>query len=49
MDEKGELYVLEINANPCISADSGFVAAATKQGLSKTEIVKSIINDSIRA
>lgn len=48
MDEKDNLYVLEINANPCISADSGFVAAATQSGLSQTEIVKSIINDSIK-
>jgi D-alanine-D-alanine ligase len=47
MDEKGNLYVLEINANPCISADSGFVAAATQKGLSQAEIVRLIINDSI--
>ncbi|HHN48483.1 MAG TPA: ATP-grasp domain-containing protein, partial [Bacteroidales bacterium] len=48
MDEKGNLYVLEINANPCISADSGFVAAANQSGLSQTEIIKSIINDSMK-
>ncbi|MBE0660959.1 MAG: ATP-grasp domain-containing protein [Bacteroidales bacterium] len=45
MDVNGQLYVLEINANPCISADSGFVAAATVQGLSQAEIVNLIIND----
>jgi D-alanine-D-alanine ligase len=46
MDEKGNLFVLEINANPCISADSGFVAAATHKGFSQAEIVRLIINDS---
>jgi len=48
MDEKGNLYVLEINANPCISADSGFVAAATQAGLSQKEIIKLIVNDSMK-
>lgn len=47
MGLNGELNVLEINANPCISADSGFVAAANQFGLSQAEIVKLIINDSI--
>lgn len=47
MDENGTLHVLEINANPCISADSGFVAAAIQKGLSQLEVVKFIVNDSI--
>jgi D-alanine-D-alanine ligase len=47
MDEYGTLHVLEINANPCISADSGFVAAATQKGLPQLEVVKLIVNDSI--
>lgn len=47
MDENGTLHVLEINANPCISADSGFVAAAAQKGLSQLEVVKLIVNDSI--
>lgn len=46
MDEKDNLYVLEINANPCISAESGFVAAASEMGLSQTDIVRLIINSS---
>jgi len=47
MDENDNLFVLEINANPCISADSGFVAAATQKGLTQAEIMRLIVKDSI--
>jgi D-alanine-D-alanine ligase len=43
VDEKGNIYVLEINANPCISEDSGFVAATRRAGLTDAEVVKRII------
>ena len=45
VDEKGNIYVLEINANPCISPDSGFVAAAHQSGISSMDIVKRIVKD----
>ncbi|MBW6480627.1 MAG: hypothetical protein K0B37_14460 [Bacteroidales bacterium] len=45
VDEKGNIYVLEINANPCISPDSGFVAAARQSGIDTREIVKRIVED----
>ena len=32
VDPKGKPYILEINANPCISPDSGFIAAAQQGG-----------------
>ncbi|NLV19614.1 MAG: ATP-grasp domain-containing protein [Bacteroidetes bacterium] len=38
-------YVIEVNANPCISPDSGFIAASKKAGLEYTDLVKRIIND----
>lgn len=37
--------IIEINANPCIAPDSGFVAACSEAGLTNTEIIKRIIND----
>jgi D-alanine-D-alanine ligase len=40
--------VIEINANPCISPDSGFVAACYEYGLTNTEIIKRIIEDAKR-
>ncbi len=45
VDESGKIYVLEINANPCISAQSGFVAATQQTGLKNTEVVKRIMDD----
>jgi len=38
-------YVLEINDNPCISPDAGFIAAAERAGLSHTRVIKEIIKD----
>lgn len=38
-------YVLEINANPCISPDAGFYAACSQAGLSFKEVVERIIYD----
>ena len=43
-DEAGKPWVLEINANPCISPDAGFVAAAMQGGLGMGEIVARIIS-----
>ena len=40
--------VIEINANPCIAPDSGFVAACKEMGLTNTDIIKRIIHDTIR-
>jgi D-alanine-D-alanine ligase len=45
VDERGKVFVLEANANPCISPDSGFVAAAETAGFSFTEIVRRILLD----
>jgi D-alanine-D-alanine ligase len=49
VDENREPWLLEVNANPCISPDSGFVAACTKAGLGPVDIVGRIIDDSIHA
>lgn len=43
MDDMGRIYVLEANANPCLSPDGGFVAAAGQCRLSFTEIVSDFI------
>lgn len=45
--KEGVPYVLEINANPCISADSGFYHAVKKAGMSFGEAIGRIINDCV--
>jgi len=45
VDKDGNIYVLEINANPCISPDSGFIAATMRNGISFGDVLKRIIED----
>lgn len=44
-DADENVYVLEVNANPCISPDGGFIAAAVHAGYSHAETISHIIND----
>ena len=44
----GAPYVLEINANPCISPDSGFMAAAHQAGMERNEVIRRIIEDTMK-
>jgi D-alanine-D-alanine ligase len=43
LDEDGEPRILEINANPCLAADAGFLAAAKQAGLGAAEVVERIL------
>jgi D-alanine-D-alanine ligase len=43
LDAEGRPNVLEINANPCLSADAGFMAASARAGLSPEDVVSRIL------
>ena len=43
LDEAGVPVILEVNTNPCLSADAGFVAAAREAGLAPADLVARIL------
>ena len=47
VDDRGNPYILEVNANPCLAADAGFCAAAHEAGISQTDIVAHLIETAL--
>jgi D-alanine-D-alanine ligase len=45
VDNKNNPYVLEVNANPCISPDSGLYAAIQQKGYSFKQFIEKVIED----
>ena len=48
VDEAGHPWVLEINANPCLTPDSGFVAASARAGLDYDTVIAHIVADGVQ-
>lgn len=47
VDGEGRPWILEVNANPCLSPDAGFSAAALRAGLTFADVLGRIINKGI--
>ena len=43
MDERGEPFVLELNSNPCLSPESGYLEAAALVGLAPRDVLARIL------
>lgn len=48
LDRQGTPWVLEINANPCLSRDAGFAAAALQAGIRYRQVVEMILHAAMR-
>ena len=44
VDDNGQPWILEVNANPCIAPDAGFVAAAARAGFDLPAVVKRLLD-----
>lgn len=49
VDARGRPWLLEINANPCLAPDAGFMAAAGQTGLNFTEVIQRIVSAALAA
>ena len=47
VDVQGVPWVLEVNANPCLAEDAGFMASAHEAGISQTEVIHTIVQSAL--
>jgi len=47
VDAGGHPWIIEANANPCLSPDAGFMAAAAQAGMSFDDVIAAIVADAL--
>ena len=47
VDEQERIYVIDVNANPCLAEDAGFMATAREAGWKNTEVVSAIVEGAL--
>lgn len=45
VDERGWVWIVDVNANPCLSPDAGFAAAIEHAGMSYAQAIAGILDD----
>ena len=48
VDKDRRPYILEVNGNPCIAPESGYVAATKRAGLKFPQVIERIIEDALK-
>lgn len=49
VDDAGQPWILEVNTNPCLAPDAGFVAAAAEAGLCFSDVISVIVSSGLQA
>jgi len=49
VDSQGVVWVLEVNANPCLARDAGFVAAASQDNISYEQVIRHVLQTALTA
>ncbi|MBI9078802.1 MAG: ATP-grasp domain-containing protein [Pseudodesulfovibrio sp.] len=47
VDDHEQLYIIDVNANPCLSEDAGFMATATQAGWPATTVIAAIVEGAL--
>jgi len=47
VDKTGKPWVIDVNANPCLSSDAGFIASAKEYGMTQQKVIKHLIENSL--